>query len=70
MNFYIFSSNFNYSEFEHHLSITRDGTEKTKAARIIERIKTLSTPYYLTGKNFETIEFYSMWCIIEINLNR
>ncbi|MEJ7480563.1 hypothetical protein, partial [Staphylococcus pasteuri] len=24
----------------------------TKAARIIERIKTLSTPYYLTGKNF------------------
>ena len=47
-----FSSNFNYSELEHHLSITRDGTEKTKAARIIERIKTLSTPYYLTGKNF------------------
>ena len=52
MNFLHFSSNFNYSELEHHLSITRDGTEKTKAARIIERIKTLSTPYYLTGKNF------------------
>lgn len=47
-----FSSNFNYSELEHHLSITRDGTEKTKAARIIERIKTLSSPYYLTGKNY------------------
>ena len=38
-----FSSNFNYSELEHHLSITRDGTEKTKAARFIERIKTVST---------------------------
>ena len=47
-----FSSNFDYSELEHHLSMTRDGSEKTKAARIIERIKTLSTPYYLEGQNY------------------
>ncbi|WP_016898223.1 primosomal protein DnaI [Staphylococcus capitis] len=47
-----FSSNFDYSELEHHLSMTRDGAEKTKAARIIERVKTLSTPYYLEGKNY------------------
>ena len=32
--------------------MTRDGAEKTKAARIIERVKTLSTPYYLEGKNY------------------
>lgn len=47
-----FSSNFDYSELEHHLSMTRDGSEKTKAARIIERIQTLSTPYYLEGQNY------------------
>ena len=47
-----FSSNFDYSELEHHLSMTRDGSEKTKAARIIESIKTLSTPYYLEGQNY------------------
>ena len=47
-----FSSNFDYSELEHHLSMTRDGAEKTKAARIIERVKTLPTPYYLEGKNY------------------
>ncbi|MGX0195110.1 primosomal protein DnaI [Staphylococcus haemolyticus] len=47
-----FSSNLNFDELEHHLSITREGAEETKAARIIERIKSLSTPYYLDGKNF------------------
>ncbi|EHJ06920.1 primosomal protein DnaI [Staphylococcus simiae] len=47
-----FSSNFNYNELEHHLAITRDGEEKTKAARIIERIKSLSQPYYLIGENY------------------
>lgn len=46
-----FSSNLNFEELEHHLSITREGAEETKAARIIERIKSLSTPYYLDGKN-------------------
>ena len=47
-----FSSNFDYSELEHHLAMTRDGEEKTKAARIIERVKSLSTPYFLSGENF------------------
>ncbi|PTI91407.1 primosomal protein DnaI [Staphylococcus warneri] len=47
-----FTSNLSYDELEHHLSMTREGAEKTKAARIIERIKTLSTPYYLKGENF------------------
>ncbi|HDB5421629.1 TPA: primosomal protein DnaI, partial [Staphylococcus aureus] len=44
--------NFDYSELEHHLAMTRDGEEKTKAARIIERVKSLSTPYFLSGENF------------------
>ncbi|MBF0814156.1 primosomal protein DnaI [Staphylococcus sp. KG4-3] len=47
-----FSSNLSFEELEYHLSVTRDGTEKTKAARIMERIKTLATPYYLEGKNY------------------
>lgn len=47
-----FSSNFTYNELEHHLAITRDGEEKTKAARIIERIKSLSQPYNLIGENY------------------
>ncbi|GAB5639495.1 hypothetical protein JMUB7481_27150 [Staphylococcus aureus] len=47
-----FSSNFDYSALEHHLAMTSDGEEKTKAARIIERVKSLSTPYFLTGENF------------------
>ena len=47
-----FSSNLSFEELEYHLSVTRDGTEKTKAARIMERIKTLSIPYYLEGKNY------------------
>ncbi|MCG7338478.1 primosomal protein DnaI [Staphylococcus sp. ACRSN] len=47
-----FTSNLNFEELAHHLSVTRDGTEKTKAARIMERIKSLATPYYLEGKNY------------------
>ena len=47
-----FSSTLSFEELEYHLSVTRDGTEKTKAARIMERIKTLSIPYYLEGKNY------------------
>ncbi|MFV5901043.1 primosomal protein DnaI [Staphylococcus gallinarum] len=47
-----FTSNLNFKELEHHLSVTRDGTEQTKAARILERIKALATPYYLEGKNY------------------
>ena len=49
-----FSSNFDFKELEHHLSITRGGTEVTKSARIMERIKTLATPYYLDGKNYRS----------------
>lgn len=37
--------------------MTRDGEEKTKAARIIERVKSLSTPYFYQEKISETIEF-------------
>lgn len=47
-----FSSNLSFDELEHHLAITREGTEKTKAARIIERVKSLSEPVYLEGKNY------------------
>lgn len=47
-----FSSNLSFEELEHHLSITREGAEKTKAARIIERIKSLADDVYLEGKNY------------------
>lgn len=50
-----FSSNYNFKELQHHLSVTRDGTELTKAARIMERIKTLATPYYLDGENYRDV---------------
>ena len=52
-----FSSNLNFEELEHHLSITREGAEETKAARIIERIKSLSTPYYLMVKFKKQLKF-------------
>ncbi|WP_105995549.1 primosomal protein DnaI [Staphylococcus agnetis] len=47
-----FSSNLNLDELEHHLSVTRGGTEVTKAARIMERVKTLAEPYRLEGENY------------------
>lgn len=47
-----FSSNFNFDELEFHLSKTRQGSEITKASRIMERIKTISEPYELDGKNY------------------
>ena len=50
-----FSSNYNFKELQNHLSVTRDGTELTKAARIMERIKTLATPYYLDGENYRDV---------------
>ena len=46
-----FSSNLNLEELEHHLSISNKGAEITKAARIIERIKSLANEFYLDGKN-------------------
>lgn len=47
-----FSSNFDYKELSHHLSITKQGAELTKARRIMERIETLTDAYMLGGKNY------------------
>lgn len=47
-----FSSNFDFKELSHHLSITKQGSELTKARRIMERIETLSEAYMLDGKNY------------------
>lgn len=47
------SSNFNYDELQHHLSFTQRGEkEVVKAGRIMERIKALTTPISLQGKNW------------------
>lgn len=47
-----FTSNFNFDELEHHLTYTQRGEkEAVKAARIMERIKTISKPVQLKGKN-------------------
>lgn len=47
-----FSSNFNYDELQHHLTYTQRGEqEEVKAARIMERIKTIAKPVQLKGKN-------------------
>lgn len=48
-----FTSNFDFSQLEHHLSYTQRGEEeKVKAARIMERIKYLATPIEIRGKNW------------------
>ncbi|UOB19888.1 primosomal protein DnaI [Macrococcus armenti] len=47
-----FSSNFDFKELSHHLSMTKQGSELTKARRIMERIETLSYAYMLDGKNY------------------
>lgn len=47
-----FTSNFTLSELEHHLTFSQRGEkEPIKAARIMERIKILSDPMLLSGKN-------------------
>lgn len=47
-----FSSNFDFTELEHHLTYTQRGEEeKIKAARLMERIKYLSIPIRLDGPN-------------------
>ncbi len=49
------TSNFNYNELEHHLSVTQRGEkEVVKAGRIMERIRTLTVPIMLQGKNWRT----------------
>lgn len=47
-----FTSNFTLSELEHHLTFSQRGEkEPIKAARIMERIKIMSDPVLLSGKN-------------------
>jgi len=48
-----FTSNFNFEQLQSHYEQTnRNEYEPIKAARIVERIKTLSVPVELTGKNY------------------
>lgn len=47
-----FTSNFSYDELEHHLTYTQRGEkEAVKAARIMERIRMISSPLRLDGEN-------------------
>lgn len=46
-----FTSNLTLEELETSLSITSSGVDKVKARRIIERIKQLTLPMELIGKN-------------------
>ena len=46
-----FTSNLTLEELETALSITSSGVDKVKARRIIERIKQLTIPMELIGKN-------------------
>lgn len=47
-----FTSNFNLDQLEHHLAFSQRGEEEpVKAKRIMERIRTLSNPIQLKGKN-------------------
>lgn len=47
-----FTSNFNLEQLEHHLAFSQRGEEEpVKAKRIMERIRTLSVPIQLKGKN-------------------
>ena len=47
-----FTSNLNLKELEHHLTYTQRGEEeKVKAARIMERIRTLAIPVEVIGRN-------------------
>ncbi len=47
-----FTSNFSYKELEHHLTYSQRGEkEVVKAARIMERVRMISTPVQLGGSN-------------------
>jgi len=47
-----FTSNFSYEDLEHHLTYSQRGEkEAVKAARIMERIRMISTPLRLDGEN-------------------
>ncbi|WP_088006614.1 primosomal protein DnaI [Indiicoccus explosivorum] len=46
------TSNFGYSELEHHLTYSQRGEkEEVKAARVMERVRALTLPVRLDGKN-------------------
>ncbi|ARJ37981.1 primosomal protein DnaI [Sporosarcina ureae] len=48
-----FTSNFDYTELEHHLTTSQRGEkEPIKAARIMERIRMVSQPFKLGGENW------------------
>ncbi|WP_100405072.1 primosomal protein DnaI [Bacillus solitudinis] len=48
----LFTSNYDYTELEHHLSYTdKSGIEELKAKRIMERIKHYTDPVFVKGKN-------------------
>lgn len=46
-----FTSNFSMGELEQHLSASRDASDSTKAARIMERIRFLAKEWPLNGPN-------------------
>lgn len=49
------TSNFSYSELQHHLTYSQRGEkEDLKAARVMERIRALTTPVKLDGRNRRT----------------
>lgn len=48
-----FTSNLNYDQLQHHYSYTQKGEiEEIKGARVLERIKALTTPVAITGTNY------------------
>ncbi len=46
-----FTSNFNMEELENHLSLTKGNTDKLKARRIMERIRTLTIDLEMNSEN-------------------
>ena len=46
-----FTSNFNFNELEEHFSFSKNGTEKVKARRIMERIKQLTECITMVSEN-------------------
>lgn len=47
-----FTSNFNYEQLQHHLTYSQRGeAEEMKAARVMERLKYLTTSVEITGRN-------------------
>lgn len=47
----IFTSNLDYEVLEQHFSVTKDGVEKVKARRVVERIKQLTEPIEMVSEN-------------------